>query len=255
MYKKLTAADYRKHLKLPENYSVDGFIVYGTYKNHPFEQFEDSLKRLGYKYRKAKLEHDFFGSLVEFEVNDKKYWMAIAYGGALLSEYLHLACLFGSRQNILIGSCGGLKKGASSLEFIVPDWSAANESSASAYQPDADGKYFADTELSDKLAKALSDKHIVHRGSTVTFQAMLAETWDDIQNWANQGFAAVEMEAATVFAVSRHFNVPSSAMLMIGDNLIEEQTVVDINYENARTSRRQAAQDAFDVGAQALLNA
>jgi len=253
MYKQLTANDYRKHFKLPDDYVIDGFIVYGTYKNHPFEQFEDSLKRLGYQYKKSKLEHDFFGSLTEFEVKGKKYWLAIAYGGALLSEYLHLACLFGSKQNILIGSCGGLRKGASSLEFIVPDWSSANESSAAAYQPGTNGQYLSNKNLSDRLAAELSDKHVVHRGMTVTFQAMLAETWDDIQNWAGQGFVAVEMEAATVFAVSGHFGVPSAAMLMIGDNLIEEQTVVDINYESARARRRQVAQDAFDVGVKTLL--
>jgi purine-nucleoside phosphorylase len=253
MYKKLTAEDYRKHFKLPDSYKIEGFIVYGTYKNHPFEQFEDSLKRSGYKYSKSKLEHDFFGSLMEFEIEGKKYWLAIAYGGALLSEYLHLACLFGSRQNILIGSCGGLKKGASSLELIVPDWSAANESSATAYQPETNGKYDADKVLSDKLSILLSEKYKVYRGATVTFQAMLAETWGDIQSWASQGFIAVEMEAATVFAVSGHFNVPSAAILMIGDNLIEEQTVVDVNYESARAKRRQTAQDAFDAVVKALL--
>ena len=253
MYKKLTADDYRKHFGLPHNYGIEGFIVYGTYKNHPFEQFEDSLKRSGFKYEKSKLEHDFFGSLMEYNVEGKKYWLAIAYGGALLSEYLHLACLFGSKHNILIGSCGGLKKGASSLELVVPDWSAATESSAMAYQPDENGKYNADKNLSDELTHLMSGKHKVHRGPTVTFQAMLAETWDDIQNWAGQGFAAVEMEAATVFAVSNHFKVPSAAILMIGDNLIEEQTVVDVNYESARAKRRQVAQDAFDATIKALL--
>lgn len=253
MYKKLTAQDYRRHLKLPDDYAVDGFIVYGTYKNHPFEQFEDSLKRLGYEYKKSKLEHDFFGSLMEFDVSGKKIWLAIAYGGALLSEYLHLACLFGSQKNILIGSCGGLKKDASSQELIVPDWSSANESSAKAYQPDAEGKYYSDKDFSDKLAELLSEKHVVHRGATVTFQAMLAETWEDIQNWVSEGFVAVEMEAATVFAVSNHFSVPSAAILIIGDNLIQEQTVVDVNYENARAKRREVAQDAFDVATMALL--
>lgn len=254
MYKQLTANDYRKHFRLPDDYKVESFIVYGTYKNHPFEQFEDSLKQLEHKYEKSKLEHDFFGSLMEFKVEGKNYWLAIAYGGALLSEYLHLACLFGSKQNILIGSCGGLKKGAASLELIVPEWSSATESSASAYQPDANGKYSSNKDLSDKLANLLSKKRQVHRGSTITFQAMLAETWDDVQSWANQGFAGVEMEAATVFAVSNHFDVPAAAALMIGDNLIEEQTVVDVNYENARIMRRQLAQDAFDATTRILLD-
>lgn len=253
MYKKLTAADYRKHFGLSHDYTVEGFIVYGTYKNHPFEQFEDSLKRSGYAYEKSKLEHEFFGSLMEFDVEGKKYWLAIAYGGTLLSEYLHLACLFGSRHNILIGSCGGLKKDASSLELIVPNWSAATESSASAYQRRANGKYNSDKNLSDKLTNLLSEKHRVHRGPTVTFQAMLAETWEDIQAWTKQGFEGVEMEAATVFAVSNHFNVPSAAILMIGDNLIEEQTTVDVNYESARAKRRQTAQDAFDATISVLL--
>lgn len=253
MYKQLKANDFRRHFGLDSDYTVEGFIVYGTYKNHPFEQFEESLRRLGYEYEKTKLQHDFFSSLMEFSVEGKKYWLAIAYGGALLSEYLHLACLFGSKHNILIGSCGGLKKGASSLELVVPDWSAATESSASAYQPDTNGKYSSDKDLSGKLTGLLSEKYKVHHGSTVTFQAMLAETWDDIQNWANQGFVAVEMEAATVFAVSSHFNVPSAATLMIGDNLIEEQTVVDVNYENTRAKRRQVAQDVFDATIKALL--
>lgn len=247
MYKKLTANDYRKHFRLPADYTIDGFIVYGTYKSHPFEQFEDSLKHLKREYEKTRLEHDFFGSLVEFTVEDKKYWIAVAYGGALLSEYLHLACLFGSKRNILIGSCGGLKNGAKSLEVVVPEWSAATESSASAYQPEANGQYSSDEALSEHLAALLSAEYKVHRGATVTFQAMLAETWDDIKNWERQGFVAVEMEAATVFAVSNHFDVPSAAILVIGDNLIEEQTVIEMSYEGTRFKRRQVAQDAFDA--------
>lgn len=254
MYKSFTAVDYKRHLGLPEEYKLQGFMVYGTFRSYPFEQFEDSLKRLGVEYKKSKLEHDFFGSLVEFEVNSKKYWLAIAYGGAILSEYLHLACLFGSKKNILLGSCGGLKKGASSLELIIPEWSYADESSAKAYQPDAKGRYEANKQLSDKLAAKLSEKYTVHRGATVTYQAMMAETWEDIQNWSKQGYVGVEMEAATVFAASNHFNVPAAAILRIGDNLIEEETVMDVNYESTRDMRRQVSQDAFDVIVQELLN-
>lgn len=253
MYKTFTAADYKKHMKLPDEYSIAGFMIYGTFRTYPFEQFEESLKHRKTEYRKTKLEHDFFNSLLEFEVEGKKYWIATAYGGALLSEYLHLACLFGSKKNILLGSCGGLKKGASSLELIVPDWSFANESSAKAYQPEANGKYLADKDLSDKLASKLSEKYKVHRGATVTYQAMMAETWEDIQSWSSQGFVGVEMEAATVFAASGHFKVPAAAVLRIGDNLIEEQTVMDVNYESTRDLRRQVSQDAFDVIVEELL--
>lgn len=253
MYKKLTSSEYRKHLGLPDDYTVDGFLVYGTYKRHPFDQFEDSLKRTGHTYVRRQLDHEFFGSLVEFIINDRVYWVAIAYGGALLSEYLHLACMFGSRHNILIGTCGGLKHCAKSLELILPTYSEAGESSANAYRMDADTKFKSDETLSHHLAALLASTHKVHRGPTVTFQALLAETQEDVQQWSRQGFFGVEMEAATVFAVSGYFNAPSAAILIIGDNLIMEQTVVDAHYIGFQAKRRQVAQDALDAAISALL--
>jgi purine-nucleoside phosphorylase len=254
MYKAYTAADYLKHLKFADDYSVDGFIVYGTYAKYPYDQVENSLKRLGIKYKISRPDHDFLNHIIEIKIADKLFWFTTAYGGAELSEDLHLACLFGSQKNILLGSCGGLKRGASSRDLIIPDWSYADESSAKAYQSDAGSKYQSDNELSDKIANKLSSKYKVHHGPTITYQAMLAETQEDIQNWSNQGYLGVEMEASTVFAVSKHFSVPAAAILMIGDNLIEEESVFDINYENARNKRRQVSQDIFDVVVDELIN-
>jgi uridine phosphorylase len=82
---------------------------------------------------------------------------------------------------------------------------------------------------------------------------MLAETWEDVVRWSNQGYVGVEMEAATVFAASKHFGVPAAAILRIGDNLIEEQTVMDVNYENTKDLRRQISQDSFDIVVEELL--
>ena len=83
---------------------------------------------------------------------------------------------------------------------------------------------------------------------------MLAEKWEDVEQWSTEGYAGVEMEAATVFSASKHFGVPAAAILRIGDNLIEEQTVMDINYENNQDLRRQVSQDAFDIIVEELLN-
>ncbi len=247
MYKQFTAKDYKKYLGFDPDYAIEGLIIYGTYQSYPFKQAEESLKRVGVSYEINELKHDFLSQIREIKVSDKVFWLAVAYGGALLSEYIHLACLFGSKKNILMGSCGGLKKGAHSLEFIVPDWSYADESSAKAYQPEANNKYEADTALSDTIAKKLAKKYKVHRGKTITYQAMMAETWEDVERWSNEGYAGVEMEAATVFSASKHFNVPAAAILRIGDNLIEEETVMDVNYENSKDLRREVSQDAFDV--------
>ena len=214
---------------------------------------KDALLRLGHKAEFSNIEHEFLNPILEFKINGKNYWFVIAYGGVLLSEYLHLACLFGSKKNILLGSCGGLKKGASSREILIPTWSFAEESSAKAYQPDGKNKYEANAELSERLAQKLEQKYKVHRGPTVTYQAMMAETWEDVLTWSERGFFGVEMEAATVFSTSNHFNVPAAAILIIGDNLIEKETVLDINYEKDKDLRRKASEDTFDVAVEELL--
>ncbi len=247
MYNKFTADDHRKYRNLAPDYSVEGFIVFGTFKKYPYEMLKDSLLRLGHKAEFSHIEHEFLNPILEFKVNGKNYWFVIAYGGALLSEYLHLACLFGSKKNILLGSCGGLKKGARSREMLIPTWSYADESSARAYQPDKKNKYETNEELSFRLATKLEQKHKVHRGPTVTYQAMMAETWEDVLTWSKQGYFGVEMEAATVFATSNYFGVPAAAILRIGDNLIENETVMDISYEKDRDLRRKATEDTFDV--------
>lgn len=246
------AKDYRKHLNLPEDYTIDSFIVYGTYKKHPFDQFEDSIKRMGYNYEMKVLNHPFFSSLVEYTFNKTRCWVAIAYGGALLSEYTHLACLFGSKKNILVGSCGGLKKGIKANDIIVPTYSDSNDSSAQAYVKKAGIQISSDESLSTQISDLLSANYSIHRDKTITYQAMMAETWGDIKNWSSQNYIGVEMEAATVFAVSQYFEVPAAAVLLVGDNLIEKKTILDINYENDRENRRTTSQDIFNVVVQVV---
>lgn len=253
MYKALTADDYRKHLGIPQRYEVDGFVAYGTFRSYPFEQFENALSKLKPDYKEVQLKHDSLAFLKAFAVDGRNYWIAKVYGSALLSEYLHLACIFGSKKNILVGSCGELKKGISSMELVIPTWSFAEESSAKAYIPAAEGKYWANKELSARLAKKLLDKYRIHKGPTTTCQAMMAETWEDIVKWSKAGFCGVEMEAATVFAVSQHFNVPAAAILRIADNLIEAETVLDTSYKNAGSLRRQVSQDILDTVVRELL--
>ncbi|MEI6054260.1 MAG: hypothetical protein WCQ49_02730 [Candidatus Saccharibacteria bacterium] len=249
MYKSYKAQDYRIFLGLPDDYKVDGFIDYGTGLSikFPLEQLENSLKNLGIKYVISKLDSDALSSVSEIKVDKKIYWFTNAYGGAELSELLHFACLFGSKKNIHMGSCGGLKKGSNARDLIIPTWSYAEESSAKAYQPDACNKYEPNKKFCDKLEGLLSNNHKIYRGPTITCQAVLAQTIEDINNWSRQGYYGVEMEAATLFSVSSYFKVPAAAVIMILDNLIEEETILDKNFVDSRSLRRQVSQSVFDV--------
>jgi len=186
-------------------------------------------------------------------VGGKLYWFTIAYGGAILSEWTHLACLFGSKTNIVIGNCGGLLADADTPEIVVPTFAYADESATRMYEPNDDNKHWANEKLSQRLIRDLEERHKVWHGPTVTCQAMMAETWEDIQGWAQAGYYGVEMEAATVFAVSNHFKRDTAAMLVIGDNLVHEKSVLDVNYESGRSTRQNIRGDMLNVALRELL--
>ncbi len=254
MYKSFTAKDYRNHWKLPDDYKVHGFIIFGTFRPYPYKHLKAEIEKLGVgvEYKKT-LVSSYFDPILEFVVNGKLYWFTIAYGGTMLSEWTHLACLFGSEVNIVIGSCGGLLAEAESPEIIVPTFAYADESATRMYEPSSDNRHSSTETLNKQLIKSLEDKHKVWHGPTITCQAMMAETWEDIQKWSAEGYYGVEMEAATVFAVSNHFNRKSAALLVIGDNLVKEKTVLDENYKSGTTMRQNVRGDMLNAALTQIL--
>jgi purine-nucleoside phosphorylase len=240
MYRSITADQYREHLGFPSDYTIDALLCYGTlYEERVLSQLTEITASLKLNTQLNDLPHSFLRFGKELTIGDKKIWFAIGYGGAWLSEYLHWACLFGSKKNILLGSCGGLKPGMKQGEFIVPESSYGEESSVKIYNRQSNIQY-PDKELSESLALKLGeDGTKVWRGPMITCQAMIGETLDDIKSWSNDGYFGVEMEASTVFAVSNHFNVPCAASLYIGDNLIEEHTNLSEEYAAEGDIRKQ----------------
>ncbi len=254
MYKTYTASDYRSFFNLPETYRLDGMLIWGGWnRQRHISLLQESLRERVAQFNQLA---DFLERMLEFVVDGKRYWFDVSYGGARLSEYLHLACLFGSRKNILLGSCGGLDAQVDACDFVVPTFSHGNESTTRVYQPQAsDHRHFPSKELSARLARAINRKHKVWHGPTVTNQAMMAETLEDVRTWSDQGYLGVEMEAATVFAVSNHFAVPSGAILFVGDNLIKGETVLDASFKDKRHLREAAEAEQYRAALAELLGA
>jgi len=255
MYKQFTAREWKATFGFPEDYAIEGMIVYGTWnKQKELEILGQSLRDLKIEYQINKLPDFLVDGVSEIVIGGKKYWYSVSYGGALLSEYLHLACMFGSKKNILLGSCGGLFEQVSSGDFVVPTFSFGNESTTRVYAPEVeDHKHMPDTTLTDNLIKRINPELKIWRGSTITVQAMMGETLEHIKQWQLEGYYGVEMEAATVFAVSNHFKVPTTALLLVGDNLVKGETVHSEGYENTREMRAKAKQEQYRVTFQELL--
>lgn len=254
MYKSFTAEEFRKQFLLPGDYAVQGLLSYGAWdEDKHIEKIKRTLDELGIEYSHRKMD-GFLSRILELKINDKNYWFVVMYGGALLSEYIHLASLFGSKKNIHIGSCGGLHPEMESLDLIIPTWSYGNESTTRVYDREAtDFKHYSDENLSKELEKNLPHKYTIKNGPIITVQAMMGETWDDVKSWSENGYYGVEMETATVFSVSKCFNVPSAALLYISDNLIKGQTAGDDSHIQQKEVREAVKNDVYKTGLLTLI--
>ena len=242
MYKELTKKDWYKLLKFPEDKKVDAIIVSGVAlanRDREIGFLEQALSNYKDVKKVEYIQDNFFSSIYEFEIGDKLIWFDVVYGGAYLSELLHVGCLFGSKKNFLVGTCGGLQKNLETGDLVIPTYTYGNESTTRIYQPDIkDHKHYADKELRKEFVKSISD-YKIHSGPIITCQGMLGETPEDIKKWSEEGYLGVEMESSTFFAVSNSFNVPSVAVMHISDNLVKNILYGDEEMEKNREFRNK----------------
>src|SRR5262249_26130598 len=87
-------------------------------------------------------------------------------------------------------------------------------------------------------------------GAIYTTAALLAEGMDDLERWFRQGFAAVDMETATTYAVAEHFGMDRLAVLYVFDNPRARQHLLlsDADKDRRRTVANAKMKElAFDL--------
>ena len=83
---------------------------------------------------------------------------------------------------------------------------------------------------------------------------MLAETKEDVEAWERAGHVGVDMESATLFSISSHFNVPAAALLYVSDNLVKEELVSDESFQLLKPNRTLIKKETYLVALQTLIN-
>ncbi|MEO5646533.1 MAG: hypothetical protein ABIO57_02060 [Candidatus Paceibacterota bacterium] len=254
MYKQLNANHFRTRFGFPENYEVEAVIIYGALGGQVYaDKFILSLDALGIKGELVRT--GLLGNVFEFKYNDKNYWFIVAYGTTVLSENLHVASMLGSKKNIHIGSCGGLNKEANAGDLIIATFSYGNESTTRMYEREnPDHRHFPNDALGESLKNRAGSSFVIRKGPIMTVQAMLAETAEDVQDWADEGYYGVEMETATIFAISNHFNIPSAGLVYVHDNLIKGQIVGDEQHVKEKDLREKVKDEMFRITISELLS-
>lgn len=239
MYNLQTRENWEQILHFPKGYTVDYLIAAAVTKREKNVRiFDECIKQIPGVEMPNLISEEFFRGVQEYKINGKTIWFDIVYGGAYLSELLHIACLFGSRKNFLIGTCGGLQTNLNAGDIIIPTYSYGNESTTRTYQREnKDNKHYSNEDLSKSIIESIDKRYKTYRGSLVTCQAMMGETLEDVTEWQKEGYLGVEMESSTFFAISNHFNVPSTALLHVSDNLVKNELYGGEAHESSKSFR------------------
>lgn len=142
---------------------------------------------------------------------------ASVYGAAMASEITHVFCVLGARLVVQTGCCGAIADGFEAGDLFLATEACCGEGAARYYRPEA--TMVRCTVAAGRVRSLASHLDVpIREGKIYTTAALLAEGNREIEAWHDAGFAAVDMETATTFAVAEHFGMDRAAILFGFDN-------------------------------------
>jgi purine-nucleoside phosphorylase len=141
---------------------------------------------------------------------------ASVYGPPMASEIVHLFGVLGTTLVVQTGVCGGLADGLDAGDLVVATKARCAEGAAHCYLPNAVD--VAATPALVTVATRDAADHPLLAASVWTTSALLAEGHAEVEAWHAAGYAAVDMETATTFAVADYFGMDRLSVLAVFDN-------------------------------------
>jgi len=168
-------------------------------------------------------------------------------GGAGATIVFEELIQLGGRVLVRYGTTGGIREDVEPGDFVVPV--------SAFYHPGGLFKqYFGDLcvspapdlELTWRLSESLRGRGLrVWAAPVVSSDAFYAETPEVVKRWSEFGAVSVEMECASLFAVSRLRGVRSSSVLLVNGNIL---------YPGKRMISEGELEDRLLAGARIILD-
>lgn len=245
MLKELSKADWLSILKLPENRVPKVLILRGT---RNFRTRYEAMLPYFENVHEVGTPNGIVEDVLIGDVRGFPVGFACVYGGAMASEIVHLFGVLGTRTVLQIGNCGALADGFLAGDLFFAERAYCGEGAAQYYK--SDGKW-VDGSLGLLQSETLSALNVseYRTGSIYTTAALFAEGEQDIEQWFRDGFAAVDMETATTYAVAEHFGMERLSLLYGFDNprqrdhLLLSDAMKDIRRTEANSRMQQLALD------------
>jgi purine-nucleoside phosphorylase len=214
MLKELTKSEWLSLLDLPEDRIPKVLMLRGTrnlkanYRKHR-AYFTDILE--------VGSPNGIFEDVLIGVRNGTLVAYASVYGDAMASEITHLFGVLGTSLVIQTGCCGALADDILPGDIVCVTSAHCGEGAARYYLPD-EQEVGVSPGLVDLMATMRVAPVALHQGPIWTTSALLAEGKEEIQNWSDQGYVAVDMETASTFAVAEHFGMERMSLLFAFDN-------------------------------------
>jgi DeoD family purine-nucleoside phosphorylase len=144
----------------------------------------------------------------------------------------------GARTLLRVGTCGGLEPALALGELLIVSEAITADGTSQALG--AGARVAASAPLLERLrAAAGSDTRV---GSVVTTDVFYDERPGIERGWLADGALAVEMEAATLFALAARRGFAAGALLIVSDLILPERRRIDV--ESLRAAELRLGQAA-----------
>jgi uridine phosphorylase len=153
-------------------------------------------------------------------------WYSAVLGGPQAAFILHSACLLGVQRIVLIGSYGGLRPEQRVGDLLVVSEAGRGDGASDWYLPPG-APAQADPQLTALVGALLTERSERYTaGRLFTTSAFMAETEALIASWSQQGYAGVDMEAATTLAVAQALGARATGLVYLYDHIIVGHTLL-----------------------------
>ncbi|MFQ5610764.1 MAG: hypothetical protein ACE5H9_01375 [Anaerolineae bacterium] len=233
MLRDLTRDDWLSTLGLPEERIPRALILRGTrdlkFYYRAYQAHFENILELG---DPNKVVDDLFiGDLGGVPVA-----YASVYGAPMASELTHIFGVLGTPLVIQTGCYGALAGTIELGDLLFATRAYCGEGAAQYYRPERK-VVEASLHLTDLPAFRRVDDIPLHFGRIYTTSALFAEGEREVEAWFRQGYAAIDMETATTFAVAEHFGMDRLSILFAFDNPRRQEHIL---LTDAGKERRRA---------------
>ena len=156
--------------------------------------------------------------IYKFKYNDKEFAMArTLVGGAGTAGITEELIAMGAKKFLVFGTCGTLDKEILKGHFVIPTFAYRDEGTSYHYVKASD---YIEVKTADKLCSIFDEIDIPYvKGKTWTTDALYRETAGNMSKRKSDGCIVVEMECASIMAVSQFRNIPVYQFLYGADTL------------------------------------